>query len=271
MAHRLSLEHLTVAHVGPLELLDIARDCGCAAVNLRMEPAPYLPVPYYDVIGSRTMRADIRARAAGNGVLIHTVDPFVLREDSSRQKLQPYLDSAADIGAQAINVVCYDFDLPRMTANLAQLATDASERGMVTRIELFAFSAINSLAKVVALIEATGRDDVLMNADFLHITRTGGTAAELAAIPRRLIGYAQACDGPAQMPVDQQMAEATLNRLAPGTGEFDMKGLIRALPDDIIIGLEVPSADLTQAGYAPAQKARIIVDAMRRVQAEAER
>ena len=83
MGHALSLEHLTVATVGPLELLDIAAACGCEAVNLRMEPAPYLPVPYYDVIGSPSMRANLRAKSRDVGVQVRTVDPFVLREDTT--------------------------------------------------------------------------------------------------------------------------------------------------------------------------------------------
>jgi hypothetical protein len=56
----------------------------------------------------------------------------------------------------------------------------------------------------------------------------------------------------------------------PGEGDFDMVGLVRALPPQITIGLEVPSADLAQAGHGPRERARIIVEAMRRVLARAE-
>lgn len=269
MIHQLSLDHLTVATVGPLELLEIAQACGCAAVNLRMEPAPYLPVPWYDVIGDPGMRAAIRAKAEQTGVAIRTVDPFVLREETTLDRLRPFVDAAADIGAKAINTVCYDPDNQRLVDNLAALAELATASGLGTRVELFAFSAINTLAKAVALLTATGRSDITLNADILHLTRTGASMAELARVPRDMIGYAQICDGPATMPVDEQMAEATLNRLVPGEGAFDLIGFINALPENITIGIEAPSGVLTEQGLTPLEKARRIVDATRKVQREA--
>ncbi len=270
MGHALSLEHLTVATVGPLELLDIAAACGCEAVNLRMEPAPYLPVPYYDVIGSPSMRANLRARAGDVGVQVRTVDPFVLREDTTMESLQPYVEAAADLGAMAINTVGYDPDLDRLTDHLAALGEMAAAHGLTTRIELFAFSGVNSLAKALQVVEATGRRDVTLNADVLHLTRTGATMEELARVPRDRIGYAQICDGPASMPSEEQMAEATLERMVPGEGTFDLEGFIRALPEGITIGMEVPSRTLTQQGLTPLEKARHIVAATRDVQRRAE-
>lgn len=264
MPHRLSLEHLTVASVDPLELLDIAEACGCHAVNVRMEPAPYLQVPYYEVIRSPDMQARIRRRSAETGVRVHTVDPFVLREETTQAGLVPFLDAAANIGSSAINVVCYDPDIVRLTANLDALADAAGSRGLDTRVELFAFSAINSLEKALALADAVD-GKVTLNADILHLTRTGARMETLAKAPRGRIGYAQICDGPATKPVDEQMAEATLNRLVPGTGAFDLAGFLQALPADIVVGMEVPSADLTAMGLSPLEKARRIADATRSV------
>jgi hypothetical protein len=54
-----------------------------------------------------------------------------------------------------------------------------------------------------------------------------------------------------------------MNRLVPGSGEFPLRELVRALPPDLPMDVEVPSKDLQVQGIAPVERARLAVKASR--------
>jgi sugar phosphate isomerase/epimerase len=105
--------------------------------------------------------------------------------------------------------------------------------------------------------------------DTLHLMRSGSTVAELAAAEPRWIGGAQFSDGPLTMPADQQLHEALSERMLPGDGEFPLREFVRALPQGVPIGLEVPMQSLKDKGVGPLERARLAVEASRRVIAAA--
>ena len=59
------------------------------------------------------------------------------------------------------------------------------------------------------------------------------------------------------------MAEASEERVLPGEGEFPLRDILAALPAGVTVGVEVPSLRRHLAGVAPADWARIAVDAMK--------
>ena len=90
----------------------------------------------------------------------------------------------------------------------------------------------------------------------MHLYRSGGSAADVAALDPALIGYAQLCDVPITAPHDDYMREACFQRRAPGDGELPLAALIAALPDDVRIGLEVPMLAAADAGVKPLERLR---------------
>jgi sugar phosphate isomerase/epimerase len=103
---------------------------------------------------------------------------------------------------------------------------------------LEALSGVSRLDYTVDLIQRINHPALGISEDSLHITRTGATTAQLAAVPEGRIGHAQVNDGPAYLPVERQMEEASGERMSPGDGESDLFGFVRALPLDVPIGVE---------------------------------
>jgi sugar phosphate isomerase/epimerase len=66
--------------------------------------------------------------------------------------------------------------------------------------------------------------------------------------------YAQLCDAPRERPSDLKeiTRQARSDRLFPGQGGLDLKGLLAALPNDIALSLEIPVA----RAMAPLERAR---------------
>ena len=80
--------------------------------------------------------------------------------------------------------------------------------------------------------------------DAIHFFRAGDSPRELAKVPRRFLRYMQLCDASAERPSDLQeiIRQARSDRLFPGEGGLDLKGLLGALPAGIPISLEIPVA-----------------------------
>ena len=61
---------------------------------------------------------------------------------------------------------------------------------------------------------------------------------------------------------DQLVVEARTNRLLPGAGGLDLRGLVAALPADIAYGVEVPLAGQFP-DLAPVARLRLMVEKTR--------
>ena len=85
--------------------------------------------------------------------------------------------------------------------------------------------------------------------DALHYARSPGGPAAVAAIPRGLLHYGQICDAPAEIPatVEGLIHTARQERLLPGTGGIDITGMLRALPADLPLSVEMPNIRLAPA------------------------
>ena len=98
--------------------------------------------------------------------------------------------------------------------------------------------------------------------DALHLARSGGTPAAVAALPPERIAYMQLCDAPAKAPPLEDLAHESRNyRLPPGEGELPLDELFDALPDDIPISVEVPRS--VDAGRTTRERAVLAGDAAR--------
>ena len=133
-------------------------------------------------------------------------------------------------------------------------------------IEFFPASQIARIEDAVQLIDQVGGPDVAgINVDLLHLMRSGGSIAQLAAIPAEYIGYAQLCDGPAQCADENAPSEASFERLLPGEGDFDMAGFLAVLPPDCPISVETPRRSDMDSGRSPLDRARSAADGARRI------
>jgi sugar phosphate isomerase/epimerase len=130
-------------------------------------------------------------------------------------------------------------------------------------LECMAWRRVASLPDAVRVVEAAGRPNGGALVDALHLSRTGGSPADLAGVPPGLIASAQLCDAPAERPATEEaiIKEARSGRLPPSEGALPLRELVAALPDHAALSVEVPMGD-----EAPAEeRARRINEATRRL------
>jgi sugar phosphate isomerase/epimerase len=83
----------------------------------------------------------------------------------------------------------------------------------------------------------------------MHVVRSGGGAADLAALDPDLIGYVQVCD--TLLAPDENYGDASANQRMPiGEGEFPILDMLNALPRDGVFGVEAPLRDKALAGVS---------------------
>lgn len=257
----LGLAHLTVLELPPVELMRLAAAIGYASVGLRLHPA-FSGSPYYEIAPGSDQMREMRRRIAGDGVRVHDIEFVPIGADFVPESLAPVLEAAALLGARRLSVCGDDPDLSRLTARFGTLCDLAAGFGIGVDLECMAWRQVASLPDAVRVVLAAGRSNGGVLVDALHLSRTGGTPADVAAVAPGLIVSTQLCDASASRPIGTAaiIHEARSGRLPPGTGALPLRDLLAALPDDTSLSVEVP-----MAGGGAEARARRIFEATRRL------
>ncbi|SPJ25394.1 sugar phosphate isomerase/epimerase family protein [Palleronia abyssalis] len=262
--HRLALHQLSLRDVAPVDLPGIAASVGVDTVSVFVTP----PSPDLDIFPKveRGTAAAFRSACSENGVGVHNIEVFSIGPETDVAQFSSALDLGAEIGAKRLTALVQDSDTGRVDDRMGALATAAASRGIAVSIEFMKFSECRSIGAGSDLLTRIGHDNLSLLVDPLHLFRTGGTVADLAAVDPALIGAAQVCDGPLDAPKNP-FAEAVEDRGIPSEGGFPLLDFLNALPDGTPLDMEIPMKRLEKAGMGPVERAQKLVDATRALMA----
>jgi len=121
---------------------------------------------------------------------------------------------------------------------------------------------VPDLATAAAVVAGASSANVGILVDVLHFDRSGSQLGQLEGVPPRLLPMVHLCDAPAEKPttVEGLLHTARAERLAPGEGGIDISAIIRRIPADAAIALEVPMQHMTSL-EGPEAVARHVHDA----------
>ena len=260
--HPLCLDFLTAVEASPPELAELAAANGCAAIAIMVHPAD--GVPDFGMAADTAMRRETRRRCRDLGIGVDMIEGFLLKPETDISAFRASLDSGAWLEAGCANVLLRDPDLTRLAENFAGFCDLASAYGLRVVTEWSRRTPLKSPAEAAAFVAEAGREAGLQF-DSLHLFRAGFTVDDMSTLDPGIVGRAQLCDGPAEMPVERQFEEALGERRIPGDGDLPLGAFVDALPDGIVVGIEVPMNALRLAGVGPAERVRQAVTAARRV------
>ena len=209
------------------------------------------------MIGATPMMRSTLTRIDDTGISVLDVEVLRLRPDTEHDHVLRILDAGAQLSARYVLVICNDPDEQRMVDRFAGTCEAAAERGMRACLEFMIFSSVKTLGDARRVVAQAGHQGGAILVDSLHLQRSGGTPAEVAALPRELLPYAQLCDGPFGpiMPAEAvALTEARTGRLFPGDGQLPLHDLVHALPAGAPLAVEAPVAAL--AGLPAAERVR---------------
>ncbi len=243
-------------------MIDAAAAGGFDAIDLRVIGPPGV-APIAPVAGNEALVAAIRHRLAATGIGIFSATGIWLAPDFAVAQVERAMAVAAELGASHCLAAGYDPDRPRLVANFAALCQAAARLGLGIALEFMPYIEVKTIADAAGVLDEAAQPNAGLVIDALHLARSGGTPAEVAAIERERIAYVQLCDAPLVKPPELAPREESLrHRLYPGEGELPLFDLMAALPREVTIDVEAPCA--ADAHLPFAERARRAGDATRR-------
>ena len=239
MKRYIGLAHLTALELAPPELIKTAATAGYDGVGLRLVP----------VVGQAFAHAPldlpgIERAVAETGLRIYDIEVFRLEAQTKVADFEPMLAISQRLGATELLVHGADPDVSRLTDTFGALCDLAARHKLFASLEPMPWVDVSNMGKAMRIIEGAGRPNGAYLVDAIHFFRGGNRPAELARVPRERLRYMQFTDARAEVPADMQemIRQARGDRLFPGEGGLDLRGLLRALPADLPISLEMPCA-----------------------------
>lgn len=241
-----SLAYLTAYTLTPPEAIRVAAQLGYADVGLRIQPnAPGAPQQH--LIGQPEVLRETLAAQKHTGVGVFDIEIIRIGEGFDVDAYQPLLDAGTALGARAVLVACDDTDLVRLADSYARLCERAGKAGLTADLEFMPWTAVPDANAALALVTAAGMPAAAgILVDALHVDRSATTLADIRALPRHLLHYAQICDAPTRaqhgrdFSTEEMIHTARQARLLPGEGGIDLRALFDALPAGLPISVEVP-------------------------------
>jgi sugar phosphate isomerase/epimerase len=268
MPRPISLAALTVLELTPPEMVTCAAEAGFSHVGMRLLPATPTE-PQYDVVGDTPLLREVERRLADTGVKVLDVEIFRIKPDTRVSDYEAAIATAARLGASELLVAGNDPDEARLIDAFAAFCDLAGSYGLGADLEFMPWTDAKDLMQAARIVERTGRDNAGLLIDAFHLSRSRSRIEDIATVPPSRLRFMQFCDVPAAIPptMDAILAEARAERLFPGEGGIDLLGLLRAVPRDIPLSLEVPRLMLAKTVGAT-ERARRALAATKRVLAQ---
>ncbi len=242
MTHIYSLAYLTSAPMAPPDALALAKKLGYQAIGVRIAPAgpdgDFSPLTTDPAMLRETIR-----RIDDTGVPVFDVEIARLGPQFEADHFARFLETAGQLKARAILVAGDDPDEARLTDSFARFCRAAAPYGLTADLEFMPWTAVKNAKAALRIVTSAGEPNGRVLVDALHAARSATTLDDIASLPQHLLGYAQLCDAPAGIPAtnEELIHTARCARLIPGEGGIDLAGLVRTLPDDLPLSLEIPN------------------------------
>ena len=238
MNRRIGLAALTVLELPHEEQVSVAAQAGYSHAGLRLIPVAGQPVIHaFDA-------SEVERRLADTGVGVLDVEVFRLTPQTNIEDFESVMATAQRLGATELLVHGADPEEARLIDTFGRLCDLAARHGLSANLEPMPWVDVSNIAKAMRILERAARPNGGLLVDAIHFFRAGDSLQALAKVPRRFLRYVQLCDARPERPADMQeiIRQARSDRLFPGEGGLDLKGLLGALPAGIPISLEIPVA-----------------------------
>jgi sugar phosphate isomerase/epimerase len=256
--NRISLASGIVPEFGPLETIRAAATGGFDAVGLWVEPENWT---------AKTTR-DCRAALVDTRLELLDVEVIWIKPGSDMAAHKKVIDIGAELGAKHVLCVSSDPDMGATAAALAELCRHAEGSDMRVALEFGIFTEVKDLTMAMAVLDQVAHPLRALLIDPIHVDRSGTTAAQIAAVPRDLLPYAQFCDAPAKQPdpdnFNEIITDAIDLREQCGDGGLDLAAIYNALPAHIPLSIELRSKALRDGFPDAGERAKAVAKATRR-------
>ncbi|GAA2853410.1 hypothetical protein Acy02nite_50550 [Actinoplanes cyaneus] len=240
-----SLAHLTALSLSPPELVDAAAEAGYRYVGLRLTRVT-TQEPHYPLATDPALLRTTKLRLAATGIEVLDIELARISPGDDPRDFQRFLETGAELGARHVITQLPDPDRNRKTERFAQLCEMARPLGLTVDLEFPSWTETPDLPSAVRVLRGADQPNAGILIDLLHFARSGSSVADLRQLPAAWFHFAHVCDAPPGVPDTNEglIHAARFERLFPGEGGIDVRGILDALPAGIPYALEIPRATL---------------------------
>jgi sugar phosphate isomerase/epimerase len=263
-ARSFSLAHLTAIVLSPPELIRLAARSGYQSVGLRLM-AVNPDSPGYPLMDDPAAMRATKAAIADTGVGVMDIEFVRINPEIDVKALEPFVAAGAELGAKYVITAPYEPDHARLSDRLGAISDLCGGYDMRAVLEFFPWTDVPDLATAAKIVQGTGRDECGILVDTLHYARGASTPEQFQGLAPSRFPFVHVCDAPGgtSWTREELFHAGRVERLPPGEGGIDIKGILQHLPPNIPVGLEVP-----MTAYMAAKGVEAVV---RRVRQAAER
>jgi sugar phosphate isomerase/epimerase len=265
MTPEFSLAHLTVLSLSPPDMIAVAARTGYRHVGLRLI-AVTAETPGYPLMNDKAMMRETKSRLGDTSVGVLDIEFVRLAPETDIASFESFLESGAELGARHVITAAYDPDRARLIERYAALCDLAAPFRLSVDLEFYPWTTVPNLSNAVEVVGAADRPNSGILLDTLHFDRSDSTFDELDRVPSNWLPFVHVCDAPAERPATTEglIFTARAERLFPGDGGIDIAAIMRHMPPDIPVAVEIPMERLTRE-VGPEEVARRAREAAARV------
>jgi sugar phosphate isomerase/epimerase len=254
-----SLAALTALELPPPRLVEVAHACGYEEVGLRLLAATPGGTAY-PLMEDRAQLRETKARLVATGIGVADLEVVAFREGTVVAALEAFMATGRELGARHTLVAAYDPDLARFSDRFAEYCAMAESFGLTADLEFMPWTFVPDLPTASRIVGKAQSPAAGILVDALHFDRSDGRIEDLRRIARARLHYWQICDAPADRPatMEAMIHAAREERMFPGEGGIDLVSLAKAMPDDIAVSIEVPTATLARTADAETRARRAL-------------
>jgi sugar phosphate isomerase/epimerase len=239
--HPLALAALTVLGLAPDKQILCANKIGYQGVGIRLIPATSTEI-HYPLLTDSIMRTRVKNLIQSTGVKVLDIEVFRLEANTNVKDFIPYLELGADLGAKSVLVAGYDLDWSRTKERWLELSEITEQFDIKPHIEPMPWTYVKSYLDGKRLLDETNDNWGAVLIDPIHFFRTGGSVRQLDIGFIKRARYIQLSDAsvPAPDNIAEILRQGREDRLPPGMGDLPLNELIKIIPDDLPISVEIP-------------------------------
>jgi sugar phosphate isomerase/epimerase len=261
--HDYSLAHLTALSLSPPELVDAAAEAGYRYVGLRLTRVTPQE-PHYPLATDPALMRTTKVRLAATGIEVLDIELARISPAEDPRDFERFLEAGAELGARHVITQLPDPDRARKTDRFARLCELARPLGLTIDLEFPSWTETPDLREAVRVLRGADQPNAGILVDLLHFARSGSSVADLRQLPAHWFHFVHVCDAPPGVPPTNEeiIHTARFERLFPGEGGIDVRGILAALPAGLPYTLEIPRAMLV-AQVGAKEHARLALAASR--------
>jgi len=255
MSYKYTLSRLTALPLQPAEFVYVAAMCGYDYASLRPIRMGLAGEPIYTSAQKPLLFEQLKRAVADTGVSVYDIELARIFDGVDIAEYEAAMVIGKALGAKVVICSIWTDNKPYYTQKFAQLCDLAAKHELYVGLEFVTFAAVNNLNTTKELIAEVNRSNATHMIDTLHFSRSRVDVSDLDDIPTSQFKLAHICDGPEKIPsIDDKDAlihTARGARYYVGEGGIDIAGIIRKLPNDIVLGVELPHIErAAEYGYA---------------------